>query len=132
MIAQANCSARTADGIYRGIVSGFAWSLAVDAPELVRLDRDFKNISMPRTRLFLKSARINCAGFGAFLGTFGGVSCLAERISGKKSWKNAFVGGFAAGLLAHFHSPNIRQTLVAAAACGTMTSFMQVIQPVEY
>ncbi|ETV89611.1 hypothetical protein H257_00822 [Aphanomyces astaci] len=97
MTQTGTCDARLAQLVYRGMMTGVLWTVSIDTYEHLGLVSKGKVPLNPRF-LFASTGK-NCVAFTMFLGTFGGVSCAAEKLRGQKDPLNTFLGGFASGLL---------------------------------
>jgi hypothetical protein len=60
--------------------------------------------------------------FGCFLGTFSGVSCASETLTGAQHWGNVFVGGAAAGALLAARNGSRQAVLATAVGTGLLTA----------
>ena len=60
--------------------------------------------------------------FGCFLGTFSGVSCASESLTGAQHWGNVFVGGAAAGALLAARNGSRHAVLATAFGTGFLTA----------
>ena len=68
--------------------------------------------------------------FGAFLGVFGGATCVAEEVSGSKGAVNVFAGGTAAGAVLAARTGSPRAMLLTAVATGSLTALLHVVAQV--
>jgi hypothetical protein len=62
--------------------------------------------------------------FGCFLGTFSGVSCASESLTGAQHWGNVFVGGTAAGALLAARNGSRHAVLATAFGTGLLTAVL--------
>jgi hypothetical protein len=133
MTRRTNCDARLAHLLYRGMITGVIWTIAIDGYEHIsRVQSGATNLNIGAMG---RAAARNSGTFAIFLGTFGGVSCVAESLRGRKDWKNTFLGGFSSGLLLSMYPKTsqlpMRASLVTATICGTFASVFGEFSPNE-
>ncbi|KAF0690416.1 Aste57867_18148 [Aphanomyces stellatus] len=125
MTSSATCDSRVAQLVYRGIATGALWTVSIDTYDHLGLVVAGKVALDPH--FLLTSTAKNCAAFTVFLGTFGGVSCVAESLRGRRDPLNTFLGGFSSGLLLTQNPATrlalpIRTSIQTAFVCGSFAA----------
>ena len=132
------CSSRTADGVIRGGLVGFAWGAVFgfyEMPAALAAEAKAKGgvltLAARATRgasYVGSSVLVNGLGFAAFLGAFSGVACSCEQARNVKDWKNSTVGGLVAGALAGLRTGCPQQTAMISVGIGLLTTAVFILR----